>query len=117
MEEYPLNKELTGKASQKEDFRLGLAALLLDFVPLLLICLDSALRGWLDSGPLSVLFFNAVILSPIVGIIMGTASLCRGKKRIGKTGVTLSALAVALPIAFIVINILLIVTGASLVGM
>ena len=64
----------------------------------------------------AVLFFVSILM-PIFGIILGVTSIGMGKKKIGAAGMIISITAVALPPGFILSVILLVQTGAVVIGM
>jgi hypothetical protein len=60
--------------------------------------------------------FSGLLLPPM-GVLTGIVALCLGKKRIGKLGMILSAVAVIVPIAFVCTVIMLASRGAIAIGM
>lgn len=92
----------------KKEIGLSLVALCLSLVPFLLVFLSNIFNFNLPG--LVILF---IILSPIAGLIMGIASLCKGKKKIGNFGMIFSIIAIALPALLIILIILLFIGAAT----
>ena len=84
---------------------LPLIALALSSVPLLFIFLAE--------------FFSLLLppdifwLTSITGIITGIVSICLGKERIGKKGVVISILAIALPLVAVIVTFVIIFIVAA----
>ena len=89
---------------------LPFIALALDFAPVLFISL-----AVLHQMFVSLLLIG--IFSPIFGIVLGIVALSQERKRIGAVGVIISVTAIALPIVFVLTVILLLRTGAFVIGM
>ena len=86
----------------QNDLRLPLLALGLDLFPLFL--------GYLSSFGLEIpLFFLIVLLSPLMGLLTGIAALDKGKQHIGTFGQAIATLAIALPVAIVVLIFLFLV--------
>ena len=80
-----------GRYTAKSELVLPLIALGFDVVPIFGVLI-------FEPSPLALLF---VVLSPIVGMILGVVSLSRDKMRIGKAGKIISIVAIALPLALL----------------
>lgn len=103
-------KKLATNIQQKAKIGLPIIALALDFAPILFVFLASLHEAFL------VLLLIG-IFSPIIGIILGIIALCQGRKRIGTAGIIISIIAIILPIIFVITVILLLQTGAIVIGM
>ncbi|MDR0310793.1 MAG: hypothetical protein LBJ21_04320 [Acidobacteriota bacterium] len=108
------NAHLAKDVPQKKEIGILIAALVFDIAPVIMFFLVRHFSLFATFASSIGLF---IILSPIVGIVIGISFICEGKKRIGSVGVTLSIIAIALPFAFIAIIILRIATGSIVVGM
>lgn len=108
-------EQSSGKKPFSEKGKIGMpiTALALDFAPALILYLFGSL---LPTSILLFLLFIAIV-SPFIGIILGVISLCLGTKRIGKAGVIISSLAVALPILIVLTVILLTATGVVVISL
>jgi hypothetical protein len=91
---------------RKNGIALPIVALGLDFAPVLIILLNSIIRG----GVLASALLFAVLL-PVAGLITGIVSLSLWKDRIGKIGKILAIVAISLPVA-LVLFIIVIFVGA-----
>jgi hypothetical protein len=85
----------TVSAVPQKKSRLPFVALMVTFgLPLLLYEAASFVR----SGPLKSALAYAMLFSPIAGMLLAVISLCLGKKRIGRDGVTTSLVVLLVPI-------------------
>jgi len=94
--------------TQKNKIGLPLIALGLDFLPVLLVYINS-----LTQGAISFILLLIVAL-PIAGLITGIVALSQGKGKIGIVGKIIAIIAIALPvivIALIVIFFIGVATG------
>ena len=91
--------------TRKNGLGLPIIALGLDLVPVLVIFLNSIMRGF---TAVALLF---VVLFPVAGLITGIAALTLGKGKISRIGKTLSIIAISLPLA-VVLFVLVIFIGA-----
>jgi hypothetical protein len=85
---------------------LPLIALGFDLAPVLIIFLNSIMRGF---TAITLLF---VVLFPVAGLITSIAALTLRKDRIGKIGKILAIIAISLPLA-VVLFIIIIFIGAT----
>lgn len=85
-------KMARGKISQPKTV-LAIIALLFDLVPIVIFYL---LIGATSISSAIVL----IILSPLMGIVLGVAALSSGNTKIGTTGKVIAIMAVALPLLF-----------------
>ena len=95
--------------NRKNGIALPIVALGLDLAPILIIVLNSIIRG----GVLASALLFAVLL-PMTGLITGIVSLSLWKDRIGRIGKILAIIAVSLPVAcvlFIIVIFIGAVTG------
>ena len=99
MSQYPDNTPSPSPSGTPALF-LPIKALMLDILPTLSLL----------AFPL---LFPYLALFPIAGLILGIVSLLQGKKRIGKTGIVLSIIAIALP-ALLIALIIVLLTGATM---
>ena len=95
---------MKGEHATQPSLALAILALLFNIIPFVL---------FLISPHLIILLLLSIF--PFAGTIMGIAALCQGKKRIGKAGVIISAIAVAWPLVFVVTVIVLTTTGSMTV--
>ena len=91
---------------EKKEMGLPILALMLGFIPFFSFFIAFFLR--MSSG---LLLFSLIF--PILGIIIGIVSLCKGKKRIGMAGVVVSIIAIVLPIGFVAVTIIIIAASIS----
>lgn len=106
-----LRKRSAARGKKPKDL-MPYAALGLD-----LAAVPCALLGMLThfSVSVSLILFLFAIVSPFCGIATGIAALCSGKEKIGRVGVALSAAAIALPILFVLVMIVLFGTGVAVI--
>ncbi len=108
-----------GNQTTKGKYTVPILALGLDIFPFVYFGSSSLLRAvgmnFLTEIP-SILII-AILLLPILGIIIGVFQMCLGKDRIGHVGMILARIAVAAPILFVAVMILLVRTGAIAIGM
>jgi len=81
--------------------RLPITALLLNIIPFVIFI-----------GNPDVIVLAVLSIFPFAGFIVGVTALCFGKKRIGKTGMVISIIAVAWPVVFVAAVILIGAMGA-----
>lgn len=86
-------KMARGKISQPKTV-LAIIALLFDLVPIVIVYL---LIGSPYIGSITIML---IILSPIIGLVLGVAALSSGNTKIGTTGKVIAIMAVALPLLF-----------------
>jgi len=108
--EKPENNE--GKNKFPPQIKYPIIALVLDFLPLVFWALMWIMMWWF---PLLIIDLLLMIFSPVAGIGMGIYSLCLGREQIGKSGVALSVIAIALPIVVVTVAILLLSTGVFVI--
>ena len=94
------------KNDQKKEIGLPLLALFLDFAPILVFHLG--VTEYISNTFMPII----VILSPIVGVVLGITALAKGEERIGLFGKAISIIAVAVPVSLVALVILFFV-GAS----
>ena len=58
-----------------------------------------------------------MLLSPILGVTMGIAALCMGRKRIGVVGFIIALITVVVPILAVIAFVIAVETGAIVFGM
>lgn len=97
-------------SSKKPELKMPMISLVLDFMPVLLIWLCSVL-SW--SSVLLIFLVLLTIFSPVAAIGTGIYSLCLGRKRIGRSGMAISIAAIAIPIIFVVVMVILFSTGVA----
>ena len=90
--------------------KLPLAALLLSSAVPALSALICFVTMW--SVYVSLFFLFITVISPIVGVTLGVVCLCE-KGKVDKKRRILSIIAVAVPVAFVLIMILLFSTGVA----
>ena len=91
---------------EKKVLALPIAALLLNVIPFCLFLLEP-----------NVIFLLLLSIFPFIGFILGFVSLCLGKKKIGRKGIIIAAIAVIWPIIFIITVVIMNSTGALLMIM
>ena len=82
-----------------------------------LAAVPCALLGALTlfSAPAALILFLFAIVAPICGIGTGIAALSSGKEKIGRTGIAVSVIAIALPILFVLVMAVLFGTGVAVI--
>lgn len=108
-ETQPLNEgkaNAAGDVQQKKKFwhpglRLPLTALALELSGALYLGLATLCIVLFRGGAFMTFFFILTFLSPLVGFILGIASLTFGKKYLGKSGLGISITTVVLPFALL----------------
>ena len=91
--------------TRKNGLGLSIIALGLDLAPVLIIFINSIMRGF---TAVSLLF---VVLFPVAGLIMGVVALTLGKGRICRIGKILCIIAISLPLT-VVLCVIVIFIGA-----
>ena len=86
----------TGAEADAQDYKITLPLIALGLVVLPVFLALFMLSGLYLPIPSLVL-----IISPVVGIIVGIAALCRGKEHIGRVGMIVAFIAVTSPLALI----------------
>lgn len=94
-----------------------LTALGMDIIAPAFLFVVSLLAMYIGGGGFLLICILLMILSPIAGIVFGIVSLTLGKKEIGKAGVTISVIAIALPVLAVLIMILLFKTGVAVISL
>ncbi|MCL2059824.1 MAG: hypothetical protein FWH01_12355 [Oscillospiraceae bacterium] len=98
----------TPDAPTKKDIRMPLTALGLVLCPIFFIFLDSIGRFSLTSAALL-----PIVIAPFAGLIVGVASLAKGKGKIGALGKTFAIIAIVLPLSVVALVVAFFVGAAT----
>lgn len=114
-------KQIGGAGREENRFALFIKKNLLSVVALALVLAAPVFFGLTVIvnnllGTFEILFLLFTIISPIVGMVLGIVSLSFGKKQTGKDGIIISSIAVALPVVFVLVMILLFKTGVAVIS-
>ena len=113
MQRKPGNIETTSSVESSGNLKMSGCIISLPSIALLLNIIPYVL--FLMSRNYIILMLLSIF--PIIGFLVGITALCFGKKRIGKPGMIVSAIAVAWPLVFVATAVLLNSVGALMFDM
>lgn len=108
-----MDDQINNEKSIGKQLKLPITALCLDIVAPLIFFGLTILFEWSSA---SFLFILGIIISPVLGIVIGIISLSFGKKEIGRKGQAVSVTAILLPVIFVLVFILLLKTGVAVIS-
>lgn len=94
----------------RRSLKLPIRALVFDVLPFILVLLIVYV---LPSSLFNFLILLVAILSPFAAIIIAVYALILGKKAIGKSGIVISIIAIAIPVITVVTLVILFRTGVA----